>query len=223
MALPFSFVQKYQPEMAGVERAKKALWALLRSYDARSSAKLTISTEKGKLKVVLEQSFDQHSNVQTKAPRRISPSQLRRKERRAADPAVRQRAAAHQAAGEAAVLPSPEKVRSNSSFNSLVITSPVMDDVREEVSEEEVVEKRHLIAVPPDFEDRANNDYYHDLEKVDKVVKILGETDKCCFCEYDCPSPSEQEEKDRESGFGILDSLWDHIEQSHPLAYEWIS
>ena len=55
------------------------------------------------------------------------------------------------------------------------------------------------------------------------MVKILGETDKCCFCEYDCPSPSEQEEKDRESGFGILDSLWDHIEQSHPLAYEWIS
>ena len=67
-----------------------------------------------------------------------------------------------------------------------------MDDVREEVSEEEVVEKRHLIAVPPDFEDRANNDYDHDLEKVDKVVKILGETDKCCFCEYDCPSPSER-------------------------------
>ena len=118
-------------------------------------------------------------------------------------------------------MPSPEKLRSNSSMKSLA-TSPVKDNAREDVVEE-VVEEHPQEVVPPDFEDRANNDYYHDLEKVDKVVKILGETDKCCFCEYDCPSPSEQEEKDRESGFGILDSLWDHIEQSHPLAYEWIS
>ena len=77
--------------------------------------------------------------------------------------------------------------------------------------------------VPPDFEDRANNDYYHDLKKVDKAMKILGKTDKCCFCEYKCPTPTEQEEKDRENVFGILDSLWDHIEELHPLAYEWLS
>ena len=35
-------------------------------------------------------------------PKRIAPSQLKRKEKRAADPAVRQRAAAHAAAAEAA-------------------------------------------------------------------------------------------------------------------------
>ena len=35
--------------MAGVERAKKALWSLLRSYNARGSAKLTVTTAKGKL------------------------------------------------------------------------------------------------------------------------------------------------------------------------------
>ena len=74
-AIARSLFQIYHP---GVERAKKALWALLRSYEARSSANLTVSTEKGKLKVVLEQSFDQHSNAHanTKAPKRISPSQL---------------------------------------------------------------------------------------------------------------------------------------------------
>ena len=31
-----------------------------------------------------------------------------------------------------------------------------------------------------------------------------------------------QEDKDRESSFGVLQSLWDHIEQSHPLAFEWL-
>ena len=57
--------------------------------------------------------------------------------------------------------------------------------------------------------------YDHDLEAVNKAVKILGKTDRCCFCEYKCPTPTEQEERDRESGFGVLDSLWDHIEQVH--------
>ena len=67
------------------------------------------------------------------------------------------------------------------------------------------------------------NDYDHDLEKVDEAVKILGKTDKCCFCDYKCRTPTEQEEKDCESGFGVLDSLWDHIEEAHALAYEWLS
>ena len=58
-----SLLQIYQPEMAGVEKAKKALWALLRSYDAQGCAKLTVTTEKGKLKVILEESFNEHSKV----------------------------------------------------------------------------------------------------------------------------------------------------------------
>ena len=37
------------------------------------------------------------------------------------------------------------------------------------------------------------------------------------------PTPTEQEEMDREAEFGLLDSLWDHIEKRHPLAYEWLS
>ena len=231
--IAISLIQIYQPEMAGVKRAKQALWALLRSYDAQRCAKLTVTTEKGKLKVILEESFNEQSKVlpSSKAPKRVSPSQIRRKEKRAADPAVRQRAAAHEAdtaAEEVAAaseseeaLPSPEKVRGSCTLNSLVIT-PAKEDVREEVLEE-VVEKQSFIEVPPDFEDRANNDYDHDFEKVKEAEKILAETDRCCFCDYHCPPPTLQEDKDRESSFGVLQSLWDHIEQSHPLAYEWLS
>ena len=77
------------------------------------------------------------------------------KERRAADPAVKERAAVHAAGQEAAareeILPSPEKLGSNTSLESLV-TSPVKDNVREVVEEQPQV-------VPPDFEDCASNVY----------------------------------------------------------------
>ena len=54
--------------MAGVERAKRALWSLLRSYNAKGSAKLTVTTVKGKLKVILEESFDVQP-IAVKAPK----------------------------------------------------------------------------------------------------------------------------------------------------------
>ena len=47
--------------MAGVERAKRALWSLLRSFKVQGSAKLTVTTAKGKLKVIFEESFDVQS------------------------------------------------------------------------------------------------------------------------------------------------------------------
>ena len=91
----------------------------------------------------------------SKDPRKIGTSQLRSKERRAADPAVKERAAVHAAGQEAAareeILPSPEKLGSNTSLESLV-TSPVKDNVREVVEEQPQV-------VPPDFEDCASNVY----------------------------------------------------------------
>ena len=225
------FIQISQPEMAGVERAKKALWALLRNFDAGGTAKLTVTTSRGKLKVNLEESFTKHSNVlpNIKSPKRVSPSQLRRKEKRAADPAVRQRAAERESASAAeeaaasseAALPSPEKVRCSTASNPLK-TSPAKDDFREEVLDGEV-EKPPKVQVPHDFEDRANNDYFHDFEKVKEAEKILRETDRCCFCDFICPPPSKQENDDRKSSFGILESLWDHIEETHQLAYEWLS
>ena len=218
--------------MAGVESAKKALWALLRNFDAGRTAKLTVTTARGKLKVILEESFNQHSNVMpnTKSSKRVSPSQLRRKERRAADPVVRQRAAEHEAREAASAsemeeaLPSPEKERAISAFTPLQ-TSPVKDDVREEIEAEveEEVEKRLRLEVPEDYEDRANNDLWDwdaNQEKVEEAEKLLRETDRCCFCDFDCPPPSEQENKSRI--FGRLQSLSDHIELAHPLAYEWL-
>ena len=47
---------------------------------------------------------------------------------------------------------------------------------------EDVVEEPPQGVVPVDFEDRANNEYYHDLKKVDEAMKIPGKTEKCCFC-----------------------------------------
>ena len=168
--------------MAGVERAKKALWALLRDFDAGRTAKLTVSTVRGKLRVILEESFDQHSNVSpsSKAPGRVSPSQL------------------------ALNLPTCQLA-----LNSLK-TSPAKDDIREEVLDG-AVEKPPQVQVPHDFADCANNDYFHDFEKVREAEKILRETDRCCFCDFICPQPSKQENNDRESSFGILQSLWDQI------------
>ena len=210
--------------MAGVERAKRALWSLLRCCKVQGSAKLTVTTAKGKLKVILEESFDVQPNA-IKAPKRPSPSRLRRKEKRAADPAVQQQAAEHQAqvaVGE--VLASPEKERANSAFIPL-LTSLVKDNVREETrpEREEEVEERPRLEVPHDYEDRANNDLWDwdaDQEKVKEAEKLLRESDGCCFCDFNCPPPSEQENKSRFSG--ILESLWDHIELAHPLAYEWL-
>ena len=106
------------------------------------------------MKVILEESFDVQP-IAVKTPKRPSPSQFRRKERRAADPAVQQRAAEHQArvapveTGE--VLASPEKERASSALNPLQ-TSPVKDDVREETETEpeEEVEKRPRVEVPED-------------------------------------------------------------------------
>ena len=169
--------------------------------------------------VLQEESFDVQPTA-VKAPKRPSPSQIRRKERRAADPAVRQRAAQHQAHAAATktgeVLASPEKERASFAFTPLV---------REEVEaeDEEEVEKRPRLQVPEDYEDRANNDLWDwdaNRKKVKEADKLLRETDRCCFCDFDCPPPSEQENKSRI--FGCLQSLSDHIELAHPLAYEWM-
>ena len=117
-------------------------------------------------------------------------------------------------------MQSLEKVRSSGASSSLK-TSPGKDDLREEVLDG-AVEKPPRVQVPHDFADRANNDYSHDFEKVKEAEKILRETDRCCFCDFICPPPSKQDNDDRESSFGILQSLWDQIEQSHNEAFEWL-
>ena len=80
-----------------VESAKRALWSLLRSQREGGSAKLTISTVKGNLRVNLEQTFPPvRRNVANWMPKKSKGgSYRRRQERRASDQLVQQRAAAH--------------------------------------------------------------------------------------------------------------------------------
>ena len=55
-------------------------------------------------------------------------------------------------------------------------------------------------------------------KKVKEADKLLRETNRCCFSNFDCPPEQENEGR----LFGVLESLWDHIELSHPLAFEWL-
>ena len=222
--------------MAGVKIAKKALGSLLRSLNAGRASKLTVTTANGKLKVCLEESFDKKSDVQpgAKSTKRVSPSRLRRKKRRAADPAVRQRAAEHEALEAASQiedsLPTPEKERCSSVLSSLQI-SPVKDNTREEEEAvndhgagEEAVGKQPAYQLPQDYQDYANFSEWFwadDIKKRDEARHLMSETDRCCFCEYECPPPTQQEDESRI--LGNLMSMWDHIELSHPVAHEWMA
>ena len=222
--------------MAGVKIAKKALGSLLRSLNAGRASKLTVTTANGKLKVCLEESFDKKSDVQpgAKSTKRVSPSRLRRKKRRAADPAVRQRAAEHEALEAASQiedsLPTPEKERCSSVLSSLQI-SPVKDDTRDEEDAvddhgagEEAVGKQPAYQLPQDYQDYANFSEWFwadDIKKRDEARHLMSETDRCCFCEYECPPPTQQEDESRI--LGNLMSMWDHIEVSHPVAHEWMA
>ena len=55
----------------------------------------------------------------------------------------------------------------------------------------------------------------------DEVRKLMGETDRCCFCDYECPPPTQLEDESRI--MGNLMSLYDHIELSHPVAHQWMA
>ena len=229
-----SLIQIYHSEMAGVEQAKKALWALLRCLNAGRPAKLTVTTVKGSLKVCLEESFTKENMLKNKSTKRVSPSHLRRKERRAADPAVRQRAAQHQAR-EAATAPpmekalhTPEKERRSSATSSLQV-SPVKDDTREEAGDEQVAKEeadgeQWAGEVPKDYNEYANYSEWfweHDVKGRDDARKLMGETDRWCFCDYECPPPTQLEDESRI--MGNLMSLYDHIELSHPVAHQWMA
>ena len=54
-------------------------------------------------------------------------------------------------------------------------------------------------------------------EKVEQAKSLMAASDKCCF---NCPPPSQQEDENR--FYGVLDSLWDHIEMNHHLEWEWL-
>ena len=224
-------------KMASVTEAKRSFWALVNQWKAKKSATLTLKSVNGDLKVAFSVNLGQHddsepTNQKTHRPlkRGASSSKQRRKQKRAADPAVQLRAEAHAAAQAAAEAGAEEAdaeeadvetLRSEKSYiESFLAPSPEKEAIREEVVEG-VVEKQPLVEVPHDFADRANNDYEHDVEKTKEAEKLLSERDRCCFCdEYKCPPPTQLENDDR--FLGILQSLWDHIELAHTQAYEWL-
>ena len=217
--------------MASVKEAKRSFWTLVNMWKAKKSASLTLKSVNGDLKVSFSVNLGQHDDTQpthqkTQLPlkRGASSSKQRRKQKRAADPAVQLRAeahaAAHAAAGEAEEEADIDTLRSEEAhLESPLAPSPEKEAIREELFEG-VVEKPPFLEVPHDFEDRANNDYEHDFEKTKQAEKILSE-DRCCFCDYECPPPTQQENCDR--FLGILQHCWDHVEEYHPLAYEWLA
>ena len=254
--------------MAGVENAKRALWTLFRSLKNGDSAKLVVTTERGNLKVNLQQSFAANNNVNNSktpksAKKRSGPSRRRRKARRAADPAIQHRAAGHSKPaadpetspeeGEYSEYRSPEKDRASLTSNSDLQLSPEKVVEREEVEEEtsipnlqitpekegvgeeeeEVTETavgaekpRPFIVVPEDFANRNNIENWQEKhwddnnEKAEQAKCLMASTDQCCFCQFDCPTPSQLENENRFQG--VLDSLWDHIEANHLLEWEWL-
>ena len=82
------------------------------------------------------------------------------------------------------------------------------------------------IIVPEDYVNRNNienwlEEYWDDNnEKAEQAKCLMAATDQCCFCQFDCPTPSQLENENRFQG--VLDSLWDHIETNHQLEYEWL-
>ena len=120
--------------------------------------------------------------MKNKSIKRLSPSHLCRKERRAADPALRQRAAQHQAREAATAppmeeaLPTAEKERHSSATSSLQV-SPVKDNTREEAGDEQVAKEeadgeQWAGEVPKDYNEYANySDWFweHDVKRRDEA------------------------------------------------------
>ena len=84
---------------------------------------------------------------------------------------------------------------------------------RREAAEEAEAEKplRPRVVVPDDYVNRANIEdwieQYWDAntEKVEEAKRLMAASDKCCFCEFNCPPPSQQEDENRFDG--VQDSL----------------
>ena len=217
-------------KMAGVAEAKRSFWALVNQWKPQKSATLTLKSVNGDLRVAFSVSLGQHDDSEpthqkTRHPlkRGASSSKQRRKQRRAADPAVQLRAEAHAAAQVAAESDAEEAdvetLRSEKPDNRPSLApSPEKEAIREELVEEPGSDGFcEFVEIPHDF---GTPEYDHDLEKVKKAEQILSQTDRCCFCAYKCPSPNQLENGGRI--FGVLQNLWDHIENNHPKGFEWL-
>ena len=223
-------VSLWPAKMAGVTEAKRSFWALVNQWKAKKSATLTLKSVNGDLRVSFSVSLGQHDDSElthqkTRHPlkRGASPSKQRRRQRRAADPAVQLRAEAHGAAQVAAESYAEEAdvetLRSEKpDTKSPMVPSPEKEAIREELVDEPGGDGFcEFVEIPHDF---GTPDYDHDFEKTKKAEEILSKTDRCCFCGYKCPTPNQLENGGRI--FGVLQNLWDHIENDHPKEFEWL-
>ena len=101
--------------MAGVN---KAFRTFLNNWKAQKSATLSLRSDKGELSVVLKVNLGLYSVSEGRKEagrgykgllgRQVGPSQLHRRERRAADPVIQQRAAGHAASAAAGDALTPD-------------------------------------------------------------------------------------------------------------------
>ena len=218
-------------KMASVAEAKRSFWTLVNLWKAKKSATLTLKSVKGDLRLSFSVSLGQHEHEKPEdkksrqsLKRDASSSKQRRKQRRAADPAVQLRAEAHaaaqaQAAASVAEEAEVETLRSEKPAEKPPLApSPEKEPVREELVDEPGDDGFcEFVEVPDDF---GTPDYDYEPEKVEKAMKILSQRNRCCFCVYECPIPKQQESGKRL--FGVLEDLWDHIENEHPRAFDWL-
>ena len=218
-------VSLWPVKMAGVTEAKRSFWALVNHWKDKKSATLTLKSVNGDHRVSFSVSLGQHNDSEPNHQKTCHPlkkrapsSKQRRKQRRAADPAVQLRAKAHPAAQVAAESDAEEAdvetLRSEKPDNRPSLApSPEKEAIREELVDEPGSDGFcEFVEIPHDF---GTPEYDLDLEKVKKAEQILSQTDRCCFCTFQCPLPNHQESDKRV--FGILNTLWDHIENEHPL------
>ena len=133
--------------MACVAEAKRSFWALVNQWKAKKSATLTLKSVNGDLTVAFSVNLGQHNEkepTKTCPPlkRGASSSKQRRKQRRAADPAVQLRAKAHAAAAQLAAESEAEEadvetLRSEKpDIKSPLVPSPEKQAIREELVDE---------------------------------------------------------------------------------------
>ena len=104
--------------MAGVAGVNKAFRTFLNNWKAQKSATLSLRSDKGELSVVLKVNLGLYSVSEGRKEagrgykgllgRQVGPSQLHRRERRAADPVIQQRAAEHAASAAAGDALTPD-------------------------------------------------------------------------------------------------------------------
>ena len=176
---------------------KKVLQLFEEFEEAGESATLTISSRKGisTIKLLLESS-PILPTTSTTTPTSLPPAPGKRRRRRgaAARAGRRQRAADRQAS----LLPA--------------LASPPASGVAS------VPAGPHRpLHILPSPSPSTSGGWPPTKEEVIKFHKMMGKEDKCWHCKFEISVPNPQEGR----LCGLLESIWDHIEECHPEEENW--